>query len=185
MVKNRQKSQLSVRVYNNRPIITKNCEKYARKIVKISVDMGLISEKICMGGWVFPFPVRTPPSLLWSSPPPRGWNGIWWNCHEWNCPGWNCPGLNCLGGNCTEWNCPGWNCPGWNCPGWKIQPPHLFQTPRLFISRKCADPPVYSRPPLYSGLKSICLLHAMLWNFSIGWYFSSIALKPPNNRSYT
>ena len=27
---------------------------------------------------------------------------------------------------------------------------YLFQTPRLFILRKCADPtPVYSRPPVY------------------------------------
>ena len=72
MVKNRQKSQLLVGVPNNRPISAKKRKKYAKIFVKKSVDMGLISEKICMGGWVFPFPVRTPPSLLWSSPPPPG-----------------------------------------------------------------------------------------------------------------
>ena len=69
MVKNRQKSQLLVGVPNNRPISAKKRKKYAKIFVKKSVDMGLISEKICMGGWVFPFPVRTPPSLFWSSAP--------------------------------------------------------------------------------------------------------------------
>ena len=57
MVKNRQKSQLLVGVPNNRPISAKKRKKYAKIFVKKSVDMGLISEKICMGGWVFPFPV--------------------------------------------------------------------------------------------------------------------------------
>ena len=70
MVKNRQKSQLLVGVPNNRPISAKKRKKYAKIFVKKSVDMGLISEKICMGGWVFPFPVRTPPSLFWSSASP-------------------------------------------------------------------------------------------------------------------
>ena len=77
MVKNHQKSQLLVRVPNNRPIIAKKREKYAKIFVKKSVDMGLISEKICMGGWVFPFPVRTPPSLFWSSAPPGGCDGAY------------------------------------------------------------------------------------------------------------
>ena len=70
MVKNRQKSQLLGSVPNNRPTIAKTREIYAKIFVKKSVD--LISEKICMGGWVLPFPVRTPPSLLWSSAPPPG-----------------------------------------------------------------------------------------------------------------
>ena len=67
MVKNRQKSQLLVGVPNNRPKIAKNREKYAEIFVKKYVDMGLISEKKRVGGLVFPFLVRTPPSLLWSS----------------------------------------------------------------------------------------------------------------------
>ena len=53
MVKNRQKSQLLVGVPNNRPISAKKRKKYAKIFVKKSVDMGLISEKICMGGWVY------------------------------------------------------------------------------------------------------------------------------------
>ena len=33
-----------------------------------------------------------------------------------------------------------------------VQAPRLCQTPRLFILIKSADPPVYSTPPLYTGL---------------------------------
>ena len=35
-----------------------------------------------------------------------------------------------------------------------VHPARLCQTPRLLISIKSADPPVYSTPPLYSGLES-------------------------------
>ena len=69
MVKNRQKSQLLVGVPNNRPISAKKRKKYAKIFVKKSVDMGLISEKICMGGWVFPFPVCTPRHFSGQVPP--------------------------------------------------------------------------------------------------------------------
>ena len=37
-----------------------------------SVDMGLYLKKIWVGGWVFRFSVRTPPSHFWSSTPPPG-----------------------------------------------------------------------------------------------------------------
>ena len=49
MVKNRQKSQLSLDVSNSRPIIAKYREASAKIFVKKSVDMGLISEKNMYG----------------------------------------------------------------------------------------------------------------------------------------
>ena len=84
MVKNHQKSQLLVGVSNNRPIIAKKTrEKHAKIFVKKSVDMGLISEKICMGGGGFSISgPHTPVTSLVKCPPPRGWNGIWCNCPE-------------------------------------------------------------------------------------------------------
>ena len=51
MVKNRQKSQLSLDVSNNRPIIAKFRETSAKIFVKKSVDMGLILEKTWVGGF--------------------------------------------------------------------------------------------------------------------------------------
>ena len=76
MVKNRQKSQLPVGVSNNRPIIAKNREKYAKIFVQKSVDMGLILEKICMGGWVFPFQVCTPRHFSGQVPPGLFYIGV-------------------------------------------------------------------------------------------------------------
>ena len=64
MAKNRQKSLDEIEFINHLLKITKNCEKYAKKLCQKSVDMGIFLEEN-MGGWAyFPFPVRTPPYCL-------------------------------------------------------------------------------------------------------------------------
>ena len=72
MVKNRQNSQLSPDISNDRPIIAKHRGTSAKIFVKKSVDMGLILEKNMGAGCFFSCPIHTPRHSF-GQVPTTGW----------------------------------------------------------------------------------------------------------------